>query len=127
MGLSGGSPANTAYDVMFRDSKLRDQLKRAGLPGDLTEIDGRKEFIQVAVDSHMGWDDVYYTHWQGGGGYGDPLLREPANVAKDVAEGKVTPLAARDMYGVILVENNRLDAESTRRRRQELQAARKGS
>jgi N-methylhydantoinase B len=123
-GMSGGYPANTAYDVMFRKSTMRDQLRRTGLPQTLAEIDGQPEFIQVAVDSYMGWDDVYYTHWQGGGGYGDPLLREPAGVARDVAEGKVTPAAARDVYGVVLLGDGRADIEATLFRREELRAAR---
>ena len=39
----------------------------------------------------------------GGGGWGDPLEREPALVALDVLEGKVTAAAAREEYGVVLV------------------------
>jgi N-methylhydantoinase B len=35
----------------------------------------------------------------GGGGYGDPLTRDPALVRKDVAEGWVTAERARDVYG----------------------------
>ena len=36
----------------------------------------------------------------GGGGWGDPLEREPELVLRDVIEGKVSPAAARDDYGV---------------------------
>ena len=39
----------------------------------------------------------------GGGGWGDPLEREPDLVARDVIEGKVSAAAARDDYGVVLV------------------------
>jgi N-methylhydantoinase B len=38
----------------------------------------------------------------GGGGWGDPLEREPWRVALDVRQGKVSPAAARDDYGVVL-------------------------
>jgi len=38
----------------------------------------------------------------GGGGWGDPLERDPARVAQDVLEGYVSLTAARDHYGVIL-------------------------
>ncbi len=34
-----------------------------------------------------------------GGGYGDPRRREPARVAEDLADGIVTELEARDVYG----------------------------
>ena len=38
----------------------------------------------------------------GGGGWGDPLEREPELVQRDVIEGKVSAEAARDDYGVVL-------------------------
>jgi N-methylhydantoinase B len=36
----------------------------------------------------------------GGGGHGDPRGRDPEAVRRDVAEGYVSPEAARDVYGV---------------------------
>ena len=39
----------------------------------------------------------------GGGGWGDPLEREPELVQRDVIEGKVSLAAAREEYGVVLV------------------------
>ncbi len=38
------------------------------------------------------------TH--GGGGFGDPKLRDPSSVAKDLREGYITPSAAQSTYGV---------------------------
>jgi N-methylhydantoinase B len=38
----------------------------------------------------------------GGGGWGDPLEREPELVALDVTQGKVGDASARDDYGVVL-------------------------
>ena len=37
-----------------------------------------------------------------GGGYGDPLEREPAQVAHDVLDGLLSPAEARDSYGVVI-------------------------
>jgi N-methylhydantoinase B len=37
----------------------------------------------------------------GGGGWGDPLEREPELVALDVLQGKVSPGSAREDYGVV--------------------------
>jgi N-methylhydantoinase B len=36
----------------------------------------------------------------GGGGHGDPRARDPALVRRDVADGLVSPQAAREVYGV---------------------------
>ena len=40
----------------------------------------------------------------GGGGWGDPLEREPELVERDVVDGKVSLAAARSDYGVVLVD-----------------------
>jgi len=39
----------------------------------------------------------------GGGGWGDPLEREPELVQRDAIDGKVSPEAAREHYGVVLL------------------------
>jgi len=54
-----------------------------------------------------------------GGGYGDPLEREPARVLHDVLEGWETPQRAREVYGVVLAgeiadESLRVDEAATR-------------
>ena len=62
----------------------------------------------------------------GGGGWGDPLERDPALVRDDVAEGLISPAAARRHYGVVLRGNNMaLDESATKRRRGALRSARK--
>ena len=45
--------------------------------------------------------DVLLMESSGGGGFGDPLVRDTAAVAADIAEGYVTPAAAERDYGVI--------------------------
>jgi len=68
--------------------------------------------------------DVWYHSWQAGGGYGDPLLREAASVAVDVARGAVSAHAARDIYGVALDANGVADEAASRTLRQSLRDAR---
>jgi N-methylhydantoinase B/oxoprolinase/acetone carboxylase alpha subunit len=51
----------------------------------------------------------------GGGGYGNPLEREPETVEADVAEGYVTPERARSDYGVVIDQGSgKVDTEATR-------------
>jgi N-methylhydantoinase B len=52
-----------------------------------------------------------------GGGYGDPLRRDPALVAADVADGVVSAATARRDYGVALDAAGRVDAAATARLR----------
>ena len=42
----------------------------------------------------------------GGGGYGEPELREPDQVLRDVSERFVSVPAAREVYGVAIEETN---------------------
>jgi N-methylhydantoinase B len=39
-----------------------------------------------------------------GGGYGDPLDRDPRLVLEDIIEGLVSAKAAQEVYGVVLDE-----------------------
>mgnify|MGYP000347186092 CR=1 FL=1 len=38
----------------------------------------------------------------GGGGFGDPMTRDPAKVAEDVWNEKVSAVYARDYHGVVV-------------------------
>jgi N-methylhydantoinase B len=62
----------------------------------------------------------------GGGGYGDPLDRDPEHVRLDVELGFVTPARAAADYGVIADAGGKLDEAATIRTRESLRAARKG-
>lgn len=53
----------------------------------------------------------------GGGGYGNPLGREPDRVARDVALGYVSREAALADYGVVLDDQFAVDVEGTKRER----------
>jgi N-methylhydantoinase B len=68
-------------------------------------------------------DDVVLMESSGGGGFGDPLERDLARVAADLAEGYVTREAATRDYGVIW-RDGAVDEAATRARRDCLRAAR---
>ncbi len=59
-----------------------------------------------------------------GGGYGDPLRRNPEAVADDVADGFVAAAAARRDYGVVLNGEGCVDAAATASLRGEMAMAR---
>ncbi|MGE3914352.1 MAG: hydantoinase B/oxoprolinase family protein [Hyphomicrobiaceae bacterium] len=69
-------------------------------------------------------DDVVVMRSSGGGGYGDPLARDPSLVASDAERGLVSPEAAREVYGVVLDSNHAIDAAATSRTRGQLAAGR---
>lgn len=69
-------------------------------------------------------DDVVREESAGGGGYGDPLDRDPDLVANDVRLGYFTPRQADIRYGVVLDDDGTVDSSGTDSRRQELRDSR---
>lgn len=68
-------------------------------------------------------DDRVFIRPAGGGGYGDPLQREPERVLTDVMDGYVSKEAARDLYGVLVdTQTWTVDAAATESLRSELKA-----
>jgi N-methylhydantoinase B len=96
-GLAGGYPGAPGRYVVVRD------MQRLGehAPGSLQAMTGRHEPVSWGV-YEVGPRDAFYVRWNGGGGYGDPLQRDPQAVGRDVREGTVSREAARDLYGVML-------------------------
>lgn len=64
--------------------------------------------------------DAYKMLSGGGGGFGDPLERDPELVAHDVREGYVSPAAAKSIYGVAMTAKGTVDAVATAALRESL-------
>lgn len=125
VGLYGGLPASTTQFMIKRDTDIRELLARGIIPGELDEIQGNLEVYPSIVATSLGKKDVYRCVASGGGGYGDPLERDPDLVVRDVINGLVSWECARDIYGVVIDMKERYDSEATAKRRQEIRAERK--
>ena len=123
-GLCGGHPGNTGLDVIARNSRIKEMLADGHMPSTLPEISDTLEPGQNYATSYLAPGEVFTMTWQGGGGYGDPLTREPDAVARDVREQKVTAEAARAVYGVI-VEDGVVDPAATTAERDQYRARRR--
>jgi N-methylhydantoinase B len=119
LGIFGGYPGCNVGYTTFRQANLGE------LPDRFDALRGSEQFDQFwgMVDLHDG--DVQYVRFMGGGGYGDPLDRDPELVRKDVLAGLVTDGPARDVYGVVITAGA-VDAEATGARRRELRGERLG-
>jgi N-methylhydantoinase B len=122
-GLAGGYPGNTGLDAVVRGANVAALLAEGKVPQSLDGFGAKVEIGHCYAQSYVAPGEVLYMNWQGGGGYGDPLLRDPDAVALDVAEDKITPEAAGQVYGVVLVDG-RVDAAATEARRKELRRER---
>jgi N-methylhydantoinase B len=58
-------------------------------------------------------DQLVVSYSNGGGGYGDPALRDPLKVQLDVKEGWITRERAANVYRVALREDHSIDEGMT--------------
>ncbi len=100
-----------------------------GLPGKrackvLERTDGTSEIVGNKVEDVevRDGDQLHFITW-GGGGWGDPLLRDPALVAKEIIQGFVTDIGAR-AYGVVVSPTGEVDFAATDKLRAEMSATR---
>ena len=99
---------------------------RAGRPFSVTIDPGgpnEREVDALADAEFVRAGEVIRIRTTGGGGWGDPLERDPLRVLRDVRQGKVSVGAARDDYGVVIV-GDAVDESKTIRERTAMRAAR---
>jgi N-methylhydantoinase B len=125
-GLAGGYPAGTQWDLLMRGTDVQSAFGHGEIPQAIESIGGTHELMPNHHETDMSPVDVYFTHWQGGGGLGDPLRREPHRVSADVRAGAVSPVAAASVYGVVLSADGTADAAATEQQRALLRRERAG-
>ncbi len=103
-GLAGGTAG----------ARYASRIKRA---------DGSVEALPSKAIFELRTGDVLEFLTGGGGGYGDPLTRDPDLVLNDVRQGKVSVAAANEAYGVV-IENGAIEADATAALRKTLTQAR---
>ena len=103
-GVHGAKNGAGNHFVVIRDGAF---LEPSAVPGKVSGFPLRQE-------------DVVREESAGGGGYGDPLERDPDLVATDVRLGYFTADQADRRYGVVLNAEGGVDEPATGRRRQEL-------
>ncbi len=86
--------------------------------------DGKREVLPSKChDVRVAPGDVLHFVTWGGGGWGDPLERDPELVALEVRRGLVTAAGAR-RYGVVLTEQGLVDGGATESLRAQLRSGR---
>jgi len=66
---------------------------------------------------HVGKDGRFVCYGPAGGGYGNPLERDPADVADDVLDEVISVETALRDYGVVVSAKGVVDAGATRKAR----------
>jgi N-methylhydantoinase B len=111
---------------MLRGSDVRKRFAERQIPQAIEDFEGSEDLVQPKERGMtQGVDDVWEVGWCAGGGYGDPLEREPDAVLADVLHGRVSAATALEVYGVVLVgDGDSIDPEATAKTRQEARQGR---
>ena len=127
-GLFGGYPGAANLIVEKRNSNVRDFFANGVIPDSLESLDGDLTTVQPKMNNlRQGPADVHEFRLSAGGGYGDPLLREPERVQEDIELGYVSREAAADIYGVMIDDNGKVDRSQTDARRLRMRTERIGA
>lgn len=92
---------------------------------EIVRADGSVEVLPSKILTHLSNGDLMHVYTTGGGGWGDPLDRDPDLVREDVADGRVSPEAAHGVYGVLITGGGALDLEGTERLRETFRSSRR--
>ena len=142
-GMCGGYPAPTCQlHRAVRDTNIDDVIaKEKPLPHGLGTDPSRSHIEARIKGDHSTSEGPYITApheagdifshgYNGGGGYGDPLERDPAKAAYDVENGFVTEAAAKSVNGIVLKRDPKtgdvvVDAAATQQERESIRANRR--
>ncbi len=122
-GIAGGAPSSVGFNIIKRGSGVFEQMKNGFVPSSSDEIQGQEEVMEAKDYTQLETGDCHICLQTAGGGYGDPIRREPASVELDVRRGLVSKESAKSIYGVVMNGKGH-DAPATEQLRSEIRARR---
>jgi N-methylhydantoinase B len=127
-GLMGGNPGGRAFFRVRKGTDVRSKFEQGVVPQDMDALAGEEiGLIFKGPRIVVGVDDIWSTNAPNTAGYGDPLDRDPAAVATDVADGHMSVREAEDVFCVIVDQEGNADTEGTFRCREKQRSVRKSS
>lgn len=120
-GIFGGYPGSRNQVFIKHSTNWKEVLAGGTVPSDINEISGELEQLEAKPKFlTISSDDALLYRWSGGGGYGDPLDRDPERVASDVKKGLVSKESASKVYGVVLGSGGEIKIDETRLQREKM-------
>src|SRR5712675_2789149 len=100
--LAGGRPGHPAELRLVRRS------------GDVEMLPSKVPHMPIRAG------DRFICVGPAGGGYGDPLVRDPSRVRDDIIDGLISAEMAKDDYGIVLAADGTIDEPATARLRRDM-------
>jgi N-methylhydantoinase B len=124
-GIDGGYPGAGSQVRVLRGTDVWEKLKAGRIPLEDGDFGGAVEHLASKASGVLAAGDVLVFFAPGGGGFGDPLDREPERVANDIRNGWVSIACARESYGVAVTPGGQVDDTATQQLRDAIRSARK--
>ena len=116
-GMFGGYPGAPSVITLMENTMVNELIAANQPPSELARLGGQERSLPYC-NFELKKSDVLYMRVAAGGGYGDPLERDPELVRRDVINRIVSADAARQIYGVVLEDRQfELDLAATRQLR----------
>jgi N-methylhydantoinase B/oxoprolinase/acetone carboxylase alpha subunit len=112
-GASGGSPGSVQGNLVLREASVHERFVAGTIPYSPEEAGGKFDWPQAKDATTLKANDVWVCMCNGGGGYGDPLDRDPPSVARDVHLSLMTIDEAGRQYGVAIGASGAVDEART--------------
>ena len=123
-GMFGGYPGAPSLLMLKEGTRVAEMIAENKSLDQLDEVGGSGRLLPYC-EFDVGKNDVLYMRMSSGGGYGDPLEREPERVLSDVEDGIVSREEAKEIYGVVIEGDDLvLDLAATDNRRASLREER---
>jgi N-methylhydantoinase B len=123
-GIAGGYPGGTSEFVVMKRSNVSQLLNTGKVVETIEQLNGELEVWPAMKVTRLDRGDVLLWNYASGGGYGDPLQRDPQLVLKDVAQKLVSTQCSSEIYGVVFTPNFAVDIERTQQQRAKLRQER---
>ncbi|MDY0042480.1 MAG: hydantoinase B/oxoprolinase family protein [Desulforhabdus sp.] len=118
-GLDGGYPSPASHYAIAKGTDLEAMMGNKLLPKTIDDLQASETFRlrSKSNGTPLNSGDVLELRVVGGGGYGDPIRRDPESVAMDIRLGYVSENVGRIIYGVVLDDGGNVDIAETNNHR----------
>lgn len=123
-GLGGGLPGGGSNGFIHRGENPVAAIAGGRMAPELGDFAVKGEALPGKAKDQLKAGDVLVVVTHGGGGYGDPLRRDPEAVAADIESRTVSRNWAVTCYGVVVTEGGKVDMIATEKERGDQLSAR---
>ena len=100
---------------MLKDASARESINSGHIPYEEEAIQGTLQILPAKTRGTIEFNDRDYHEAtpSAGGGWGDPIERDPALVIADIRDHAVSAEMARAIYGVVAKSDGSLDEKAS--------------